>query len=300
VPAEFVAARQLYEAAEYDRALLAFDRILQASAGGGDHVAIQQYRAFCFLALGRLAEAEAALAAAIKADPLRQLDDAGASPRIAGAFREARERLLPEILEAEYSLAKSAFEDRNYAVATEGFTRVLALLNDPILTGRHADLRLIVAGFIDLGNAYSAQQRGSDSTPTSPSGDTTGTARPAARPAVTAPVTSPVVKAGGRIYTAADGDVVPPRMIRQELPGVPDSVGTKPGMRAVIELLIDERGRVTSAAVREKVHPAYDAMMLAAAHKWQYEPATRDGIAVRYRKLVQIPLPRTGSAPGSK
>ena len=35
--------------------------------------------------------------------------------------------------------------------------------------------------------------------------------------------------------------------------------------RGVLEVVIDEKGRVTSAAVRESVHPIYDNLLLSAA-----------------------------------
>jgi TonB family protein len=58
----------------------------------------------------------------------------------------------------------------------------------------------------------------------------------------------------------------------------------------VIELVIDAAGNVESAKLLETVHPTYDGLLLAAAKKWQYQPAQLDGTAVRYMKRIQISL----------
>jgi hypothetical protein len=34
--------------------------------------------------------------------------------------------------------------------------------------------------------------------------------------------------------------------------------------------------------------PKYDTMALAASRNWRYQPATREGVPVRFRKLVQV------------
>ena len=62
--------------------------------------------------------------------------------------------------------------------------------------------------------------------------------------------------------------------------------------RGVLEIVIDQKGRVTSAAVRESVHPIYDSLVLTAARDWKYQPATFEGQPVKYRKLIQINVTR--------
>jgi len=63
-------ARDLYGAAEYERALGILDhlRTSTAPAPGSDVTAVEQYRALCLLALGRSADAEQAIAALVLAD----------------------------------------------------------------------------------------------------------------------------------------------------------------------------------------------------------------------------------------
>ena len=62
--------------------------------------------------------------------------------------------------------------------------------------------------------------------------------------------------------------------------------------RGVLEMVIDERGRVTFAAVRTSVHPMFDAELLTAAREWRYQPATFAGKPVKYRKMIQINVNR--------
>jgi TonB family protein len=58
----------------------------------------------------------------------------------------------------------------------------------------------------------------------------------------------------------------------------------------VIEIVIDPAGNVESAKLLQTVHPTYDGLLLAAAKKWQYQPAQLDGTTVKYTKRIQISL----------
>jgi hypothetical protein len=64
------------------------------------------------------------------------------------------------------------------------------------------------------------------------------------------------------------------------------------GRRVSFFIVIDEKGREESAMVTEPLDRAYDQMLIAAAKTWAYQPATRAGIAVKYRKRIQLTLPR--------
>ena len=58
----------------------------------------------------------------------------------------------------------------------------------------------------------------------------------------------------------------------------------------IIEVVVDETGRVTSATMRGPMNVVYDRQVLTAASQWRYKPATLDGMPVKYRKFVQIAL----------
>ena len=97
-----------------------------------------------------------------------------------------------------------------------------------------------------------------------------------------------------KIYSADDSDVTPPVAIRQTIPTF-----TRPVVQrktAVVELLVNERGGVDSAAMISPLDPAYDRAVVAAAKNWQYEPAKANGKPVKYQKRVQITLVPTTPA----
>jgi len=148
---------------------------------------------------------------------------------------------------------------------------VLALIDDSDMGGRLADLRTLAAGFLDLAVA----------------------ATPPPEPPKPAPVAAPAAPAipqpdPNRIYTGSDEGVVGPVIIRQDIPRLSPGMKPQARPRGVVEVVIDEQGRVTAIAVRESVQPMYDSELLAKGRDWRYQPATVNGKPVRYRKLIQL------------
>ena len=82
--------------------------------------------------------------------------------------------------------------------------------------------------------------------------------------------------------------MTPPVALRQDVPRVPTTISAQARERAILEILIDEQGRVTNLSMRMTIHPMYDPQLLAAARDWRYRPATVDGVPVKFRKLIQI------------
>src|SRR5258705_2854529 len=91
-------ARDLYASAAYEEALAALNRVRAAGTPKADAFAVEQYRAFCLLALGRGIEAQSAIESLVVADPLYQPSSSDVSPRVRTAFSEVRRRLLPSII----------------------------------------------------------------------------------------------------------------------------------------------------------------------------------------------------------
>ena len=58
--------------------------------------------------------------------------------------------------------------------------------------------------------------------------------------------------------------------------------------RGILEVTIDEQGRVIGAVIRLSLHPIYDSQILLAAKEWRYQPATLNGRPVKFRKVIQI------------
>ncbi len=268
-------ARQLYASAAYEDALVMLNR-LRADTGRSDHRTIEQYRAFCLLALGRDTDAEQAIEAVVAAAPSYQPSESDVSPRVRAAFSEVRRRMLPGIIQEKYKAAKATFDRQQFAEAAAAFRQVLDAMADPDLAAAAgqpplADLRTLAAGFHEL----SAKAAAPPPPPQPP---------PAAEPAPPPQPVAPLV------YVQGDRRVVPPRVIRQTLPAFPaHSAALGDGM---IEVVIDELGRVESVTMRDPFHPKYDTMAVDAARHWQYTPATVDGRPVKYRKFVQVSLKR--------
>ena len=276
-------ARDLYAAAAYEDALVVLNRLRGSQQPSGDARTIEQYRAFCLLALGRRDDAEQAIAAVITKEPSYQPSDPEVSPRVRSVFSEVRRRMLPTIVQEKYAAGKEAFDRKDFAAAAYDFKQVLDLLADPDLglaatQSPLSDLRTLAAGFRDL-----------STTAASP-------APPPPPPAPTAPiVAAPEAPAGpgrGHIYGVDDAGVVPPVVVRQSLPLFELRTPAPPG-QGVLEIVIGETGAVEAAIMRSSVFPRYDSVVLETARTWQYKPATLHGIPVMYRKLIAIAVKRS-------
>lgn len=271
-------ARDLYASARYDEALAVLNDLRPADAANAvaDRKSIEQYRSLCLLALGRGSEAESAIAAVVTADPAYQPGEVEASPRVRAAFSDVRRRLLPDIANSRYAEAKALFDRKDYASAALQFRQITSLLDDPDMGGKLPDLRTLVSGFLDLSVAASTP-------PPEPP-----------KPAVAAPAPPPVVPQPepNRIYTMMDKDVIAPVVVRQEMPRLTPSMKLQAKERGIIEVVIDELGRVTNVTMRESVHPMFDAELMTMARDWRYQAATSAGKPVRYRKMIQINVSR--------
>ena len=271
-------AKDLYNTAAYDEALLVLNRLRQ-TASSTDSTEIAGYQAFCLLALGRTLDARQAIAALVKSDPLYRLSESSSSPRTRAVFDEIRRELLPTIVQQTYDQAKAAYDRKEPDVAVREFDRVLALLDEPGLSGlpNMEDLRRLATGFRDLSKAAA--------TPPPPTvsnvPDLPPTA-PAPAPAPREPVT----------YSVGDAGVVPPVGVSKTTPSwrPRSDVERRQLFRGVLELLVDERGDVVAAVLGKSVHPAYDPELLEMAKSWKFKPATKDGVPVRYRTTVEVRL----------
>lgn len=269
-----VAIKTLYASAAYEEALTAIDRLRSAGPAASDSRSLDQYRAFCLLALGREAEADKAFEDLVTADPLFTPDPNEVSPKVLALVHGVRRRLLPALAQQKYATAKATYDRKEYAAAAEQFARLVSLLDDADMDQKTAgvsDLRTLAGGFLELAKAAATPPKAPE---------------PASDPAPVPP--TPPVKA---VYDASDVQVTPPVIQRQDIPAWPLSQPVLPGVSirpGVIEITIDETGRVERAVLRQTMSPVYDAMLLSAATNWRYKPALRDGTPVKYRKLIQV------------
>jgi hypothetical protein len=280
------AAKELYASAAYDEALAILDR-LKGGAPPGELTAIAEYRAFCLLALDRRDEARQSIESILLDNPFYQPSAEQASPRIQSVFRDVRRQALPTIVMARYTAAKAAFE-RKDASSERQFTQVLELLDDPDLQGAATlkDLRTVVAAFADLAKALSTAPVKAEAE------------KPAAVPAQPAPAAAPPPPLPDAVYTSSDSGVIAPVAQSQRMPPwVPPRNEADRQFNGALEVLIDETGDVVSAAFRTSVHPAYDPLLLKATRSWKFTPARRQGVPVRYMKVIDIRLTSVGRRP---
>jgi TonB family protein len=269
------AARDLYASAAYEDALAILNKLPVNGRPTSEANAIEQYRAFCLLALGRNAEAEHAIESVVAAEPTYR-PSTDVSPRVRNAFTEVRRRVLPTIIQQKYASAKGAFDRKEYAGAALGFTQVLETMADPDVAtavGQPplADLRLLAMGFKDLATTAAAPPPAPAPPP----------------PAPVQPEPAPVARAP-KIFTTSDADVIPPGVIRQDLPAYPGQVPIP--RQGMIEVVIDETGAVESALIRISVSNVYDQLALAAVKNWRFRPAMLNGTPVKFRKAVQVTI----------
>lgn len=269
-------ARDLYASARYDEALAMLNGVRQQESANPINLrSIEQYRSLCLLALGRGAEAEAAIAVVVASDPMYQPTETEASPRVRTAFSEVRQRQLPDIARTRYLSAKGSFDRKDYPAAEQQFRELLRLIDDPDMGGRLGDLRMLVTGFVDLSAAAAP--------PPAPE------PKPEPKREEALPVApAPVLPDPQKVYTSDDEGVVPSTPIRQDVPRVPQQVALQTRERGILDVTIDEQGRVIAATIRLGLHPIYDSQILIAAKEWRYHPATLNGRPVKFRKIIQI------------
>jgi tetratricopeptide (TPR) repeat protein len=277
-------AKELYASAAYDEALAVLDR-LQSEASVSETTSITEYRVYCLLALDRRDEARKDIEGILHDNPQYLPSDDQASPRIQSVFRDVRRQALPKIVLERYAIAKASFERKDPQAGPQ-FDRVLTLLDDPDVQATPAlsDLRTVVTAFRDLTKAMAAQTVSPTiARPLDAGGSNSPTPSPAVDPQ---PSDSP------RIYTSADSDVAPPIAQAQRIPPwIPTARAiAAQEFHGTLELLIDETGAVMSSAMRTSAHPTYNQLLLRATREWKFTPARRQGVPVRYLKIVEIHL----------
>jgi hypothetical protein len=278
------AARDLYAAAAYEDALQVLNTIRTSEQRPDDGRAVEQYRALCLFALGRVAEAESAIESLVQVAPSYHLTDADVSPRVRAAFHDVRRRVLPGVIQRTYESANAAFARKDPAAA-EGFKLVLDLLADPDLGAMAtrsplSELRTLASGFLALGAAQTPAPAPAPAPPIAP-------LAPVQAPPPPAPLPAPARNPSNRVYGPEDVNVVPPIVVRQSFAALADVFAVHAG---IVEVVVDEIGEVVAAKTVVSVNAVYDRVALATARSWRYRPATLDGAAVKYRTIVQLQL----------
>jgi tetratricopeptide (TPR) repeat protein len=255
-------AKAHYAAAAYEEALSTLTRVDVAPST--NKVEVEQYRAFCFIALGKTADAERAVASLVASDPKYVPSPTVASPKVLQLFSDMRRKELPGVARRLLEEGRTAFKEKQLARAQKTFELLLQLLDDAALKGRpeNDDMRVLAEGFVALADATSA---------------------PAPAPAAEAPV-----------RTTGMTMIEPPVAVRQALPEwtPPDDLAASRDYVGALKVTIGADGRVKSAAIEKATYPTYDARLLQVAKSWVYKPATRNGEPVESEKVIAINLRR--------
>ncbi len=277
-------ARELYASAAYEQALAVLEKVRQGTVATPEELlAVEQYRAYCLLALNKKTDAAQAIETVYTIDPFFQPAEDEVAPWVRAAFKDVRRRALPAALQRLYAQGKDAYDRKAYPEAVTRFKQVLSLLDDPDMPadkGALVDYRPLAQGFLDLATAAAAKP--SAAAPVQPAGEPAAAATGAPKTGGTGAPVAP------RIYGPGDTDVIPPVAIRQDIPRWPTSylpAGTPDG---VVEVIVNEKGGVDSATIRQPLNTFYDAQLLDAARSWRYQPAMKGGQPVKYRRLVRI------------
>ena len=250
--------RDLYASAEYDQALTAI--------GDSQDPAAQQYRALCLLALGRQADAEAAVKRLIASTPEFSLSAEDMPPRFVTLFAQQRREIVPGVIRKMFAEAREDYRAKAFDRALPQFKRVLALSAEPELRSAEGvdDIRLLAESFIEIATASEAPKP-------------EAVAAPVAAPVAPPPATAPA----GRPSQAAAA-------IRQQMPPWPAGTPVRTALSGSVRVKINTSGRVISATMVRSIEPRYDAFVLAATHLWEYRPATENGVPVESESVVEI------------
>lgn len=286
-------ARELYATADYGAALDMLGHLSATTIATEERQTIDLYRTLCLVALGRRDAADQVIAAMVTRDPLYRPPDADIPPRLRPMFSDARRAMLPGVIQERYELARTTFERHEYQAAADRFNEVLMALSDPDVADAAdraplAGLRLLTLGFKDLAQRAMTMEV---TTPVPPPVVLQPTVSQQVAPQIVPEPAKPAAPKMPRIYDSNDRDVAVPVTIRQDLPRFQRPVPVE--RTGVLFIVIDEVGVVESAIITESMDRAYDSLVVAAAKTWRYQPALRSGEPVKYRKRIQVTLPRT-------
>jgi len=259
--AELAAVRTLYSAANFDEAL---SRLSKAKLPPPLQDQADTYKALCLLALGRAREADQTIEQLVRRSPAYLPDEKDVSPKLVQVFRTVRARVLPDLARSLYTTARASYDRREYELASRQLRDLLTVIGNAN-EGNLGEVKILAEGFLRLSD----------------------TNRPSPTPGGMSIGSAADVK--GPVYSILDRDVVAPVEITRVVPTMITPRGTQPYLyQGLIEVIIDENGRVEVATVRRTIGREFDVELLAAASKWRFQPATRSAKPVKYRRAYEI------------
>ncbi len=224
--------------------------------------------------------------------------DAGDYARAKDGFADLQTLLAP----ADVVALDPTLEDLR--TLTDGFAQLAVAAVDRGSSSRR-DLETVRAAIAALRDPEPVATRMGSLPPASADSDAWPVPPPAMTPADAAGATPAGSAVAGRLadagpapfapldiftYDWRDKDVTPPAPVDQPISGWwgpmgEPATGTRLG---VVDLVVDEQGRVADAYIYQSVNRVYDAVLLASVKQWSFRPATRGGRAVKYRRLTGV------------
>ena len=213
-------------------------------------------RATSLLAQGQTALASMAFDSLVMSNPLYEPKTSDLSPEALATFRASQRQLLPSIAQRTFDRAKAALDSGDPDRAL-GLARDAMTIIDRRFADIPAQLRQDVLDLIDQATAAAAA-------------------------------------ANEIVYTEADVDVVPPRQLTRQMP-VTGPVGVPPNRVGWLEMIIGRDGSVENVKLHTPLNRHHERMIVSPAKAWRYRPASKGGRPVRYRIMVKVNLPESGT-----
>ena len=192
----------------------------------------------------------------VMSNPLYEPKTSDLSPEALATFRASQRQLLPSIAQRTFDRAKAALDSGDPDRAL-GLARDAMTMIDRRLADTPAQLREDVQELIDQATAAAAA-------------------------------------ANEIVYTEADRDVIPPRQLTTQMP-VTGPVGVPPNRVGWLEMIIGRDGSVEKVRLHTPLNRHHERMIVSPAKAWRYRPATKAGRPVRYRIMVKVNLPESGT-----
>jgi tetratricopeptide (TPR) repeat protein len=242
---------------------------------------LEQYRALSLFALGRRPEAEASIERLVRQSPFYVIDENEVSPRLAGVFRDVRQRVLPSVTRDLYAQGKASFEKKQYGPAADQLKSLLSLLEDQDLAKQAdpgGDVKQLAEGFLRLSELEVSLAARTAAAAPNASQESAG---------LQAPTITKIV-----IYSAADSGVTPPVEIDRRMPpwAPPAIMARNAAYRGQLEIVVNEGGQVESAVMVKPTIETYDVLLIDAARRWRFVAAKRGAEAVKYRLTYDVSL----------
>jgi hypothetical protein len=90
-----------------------------------------------------------------------------------------------------------------------------------------------------------------------------------------------------RVYSSQDVGVVPPKPLQPLLPRDAPR-GVDPNRLGVVEFVVDQAGDVEVVDLIREGGGVHESMLLAVIKAWRFEPATKDGLPVKFKQTVRL------------